>query len=59
MSSNLADHSGRQRGLRHELSSSARTLGLWVGIPLEAWGLVYAFFCVCVVLCAGRGFAAG
>jgi hypothetical protein len=25
------------RGLRHELSSLARTLGSWVRIPLEAW----------------------
>jgi hypothetical protein len=25
------------RGLRHELSSLARTLGLWVRIPLRAW----------------------
>jgi hypothetical protein len=25
------------RGLSHELSSPARTLGSWVGIPLEAW----------------------
>jgi hypothetical protein len=25
------------RGIRHELSSLARTLGTWVGIPLKAW----------------------
>jgi hypothetical protein len=25
------------RSLRHELSSSAQTLGSWVRIPLEAW----------------------
>jgi hypothetical protein len=26
-----------QRGLRHELSPPAQTLGSWVRIPLEAW----------------------
>jgi hypothetical protein len=26
-----------RRGLRHELSSPAQTLGSWVRIPLEAW----------------------
>jgi hypothetical protein len=30
------------RGLRHELSSPARTLGSWVRIPLKAW----IFMCV-------------
>jgi hypothetical protein len=40
-----ADHSG-PRGLRHEPSSPARTLGSWVRIPLKAW------MCVCVfILC--------
>jgi hypothetical protein len=29
-------------GLRHEMSSLARILGLWVRIPLKAW----MFFCV-------------
>jgi hypothetical protein len=37
-------HSQWPRGLRHELSSPARTLGSWVRILLEAW--IY----VCVVL---------
>jgi hypothetical protein len=42
------------RGLRHELSSPAQTLGLWVRIPLEAWisVCVYSVFvlsCVQVV----------
>jgi hypothetical protein len=46
----------RQRGLRHEPSSLARTLGLWVRIPLEAWVYV-GLFCVCVVLCVGSGLA--
>jgi hypothetical protein len=31
------------RGLRHELSSLARTLGSWVRIPLEAWMSVYVY----------------
>jgi hypothetical protein len=46
------------RGLGHELSSPAQTLGLWVQIPLEAWMSV-RLFCVCAVLCAGRGLATG
>jgi hypothetical protein len=42
------------RGLRHELSSPAQTLGSWVRIPLEAWMSVciYSVFvmsCVQVV----------
>jgi hypothetical protein len=39
------------RGLRHELSSPARTLRLWVRIPLEAWMSVcvyYVFVLFCV-----------
>jgi hypothetical protein len=32
------------RGLRHELSSLARTLGSWVRIPFRSWILV----CVCI-----------
>jgi hypothetical protein len=43
------------RGLRHELSSPARTPGSWVRIPLEAWMSV----CVSVVLCIGSGVAMG
>jgi hypothetical protein len=35
-----ADHSP-PRGLRHEMSSLARTLGSWVLIPLKAW--MFAF----------------
>jgi hypothetical protein len=31
------------RGLRHELSSPAQTLGSWVWIPLEAWMCVCAY----------------
>jgi hypothetical protein len=38
------------RGLRHEMSSLARTLGSWVLIPLKAWMFVYVYS-VCVVLC--------
>jgi hypothetical protein len=38
------------RGLRHELSSLARTLGSWVGIQLKAWMSVFIlclYCCVC------------
>jgi hypothetical protein len=45
-------------GVRHELSSSARTLGSWVRIPLEAWVSV-CVYSVCVVLYVGRGSATG
>jgi hypothetical protein len=46
-------------GLRHELSSLARRPGLWVRIPHKAWmfGVCMCLFCVCVVLCLGRGLA--
>jgi hypothetical protein len=37
------------RGLRHELSSLARTLWSWVRIPLEVW-MSLRLFCVCVVI---------
>jgi hypothetical protein len=41
-----------QRGLRHELSSLARTLGSWVRIPLKAWMSVCAFtLCLCCLVC--------
>jgi hypothetical protein len=46
------------RGLRHELSSPARTLRSWARIPLEAWMSVY-FYSVCAVLYAGSGLATG
>jgi hypothetical protein len=41
----------RPRGLSHELSPLARTLGSWVRIPLKAWMFMCAFilfvlFCV-------------
>jgi hypothetical protein len=40
------------RGLRHELSSLARTLVSWVRIPLKSWLFVYAFIpCLCCPLC--------
>jgi hypothetical protein len=46
------------RGLRHEPSSLARTLGSWVRIPLKAMDVCYVrLCCVCVVLCLGRGLA--
>jgi hypothetical protein len=46
------------RGLRHEMSSPAWTLGSWVRIPLESW----MFVCVCFVFvlsCVGSGLATG
>jgi hypothetical protein len=43
------------RGLWHELSSHARTLGSWVRIPLEAWTSV----CVYSVFVLGSGLATG
>jgi hypothetical protein len=43
-------------GLKNELSSPARTLGLCVRIPLEAWMSV-CVYSVCVVLCVGSGLA--
>jgi hypothetical protein len=43
------------RGLRHELSSLARTLGSWVRIPLKAWMSVCAFIlCLCCPVCRWR-----
>jgi hypothetical protein len=41
------------RGLRHEPTSSARTLGSWVRIPLEEWMFV-CVYSVCVVMCVRR-----
>jgi hypothetical protein len=43
------------RGVRHELSSFARTLGLWLRIPLQAWMSV----CVYSVFVLGSGLATG
>jgi hypothetical protein len=38
METNISDRRSQwPRGLRHELSSSARTLGSWVRIPRMAW----------------------
>jgi hypothetical protein len=37
------------RGLRHEISSSTRTLGSWVRIPLEAWMSAF-ILCFCCPL---------
>jgi hypothetical protein len=40
------------RGLRHELSPLARTLGFWVRMPLEAWMSVCAFIlCLYCYVC--------
>jgi hypothetical protein len=49
-----ASRSQWPRGLRHEISSLARTLGSWVRIPLETW---MSAFILC--LCAGSGLAIG
>jgi hypothetical protein len=48
----MTDHSRSEwpRGLRHEPSSLARTLGSWVRIPLEAWMPVY-IYSVFVLFC--------
>jgi hypothetical protein len=40
------------RGLRHELTSPAQTLGSWVRIPLQAWMSVCVY--VLVLSCACR-----
>jgi hypothetical protein len=45
-------------GLRHEMSSPARTLGSWVRIPLEAWMFVFVYS-VFVLSCVGSGLATG
>jgi hypothetical protein len=42
------------RGLRHELSSAAPTLGSWIRISLEAWMSV-CVYCVCVRVSSGKG----
>jgi hypothetical protein len=43
-----ADHSGGARGLRHKLSSHARTLESWVRIPLKVWMSVLCAFILCL-----------
>jgi hypothetical protein len=45
------DLSPAPRGLRHEPSSAARTLGSWARIPLKAWMSIcvysmFVLFCV-------------
>jgi hypothetical protein len=47
------------RDIRHEMFSSARTLGTWVRIPLKGMGICLLLFCVCVVLCVGSSLALG
>jgi hypothetical protein len=39
------------RGLRHELSSPAQTLGSWVRFPLEAWMFVYVYTMFVLAVC--------
>jgi hypothetical protein len=46
------------RGLNHEPSSPAQTLGVWVRIPFEAWMSV-CVYSVFVLSCVGRGHATG
>jgi hypothetical protein len=54
----MQNRSQRSRGLRHELSSLARTLGSLVRILLKAWMFVFVrLFCVCAVLCLGSDLA--
>jgi hypothetical protein len=45
-------------GLKHILSSAARSLGSWVQISFEALTCVHIFLC-CVVLYVGRGLVSG
>jgi hypothetical protein len=47
------------RGLRHELSPLARTLGSWVRITLKAWMLNVCVYSVFVLFCVGRSLASG
>jgi hypothetical protein len=42
------------RGLSHELSSTARTLGSWVRIPRKAWMSVCFFLRLCCPVCRQR-----
>jgi hypothetical protein len=44
-------------GLRHEMSLLFRRKSSWVGISVIAWkfGVYMCLFCVCAVLCLGRG----
>jgi hypothetical protein len=47
-------------GLRHVLSSLARTLGSCVRIPLKAWMFVYVFIlCFCCPVYVDIGLATG
>jgi hypothetical protein len=46
------------RGLRHEMSSPAWTLGSWLRIPLDAWMFV-CVYSVFVLSCVGSGLATG
>jgi hypothetical protein len=45
--------SQRKRGLSHEMSSPARTLGSWVTIPLKAWMSLF-ILCLCYVAALRR-----
>jgi hypothetical protein len=41
------------RGLRHEMSSLARTLESWVRVPLKTWMFVCVSLCLCFPLPVG------
>jgi hypothetical protein len=47
------------RGLRHELSTAARTPGSWVQNSTPVMDVCIHLFCLCAVLCVGRGLATG
>jgi hypothetical protein len=47
------------RGLRHELSSPIRTLGIVGSNPTRGMYVCVLLFSVCVVLCEGSGLATG
>jgi hypothetical protein len=54
-----ANRSQWPRGLRHELPSSARTLGSWVPIPLKAWMSVCVYSVFVWFFCVGSGLTTG
>jgi hypothetical protein len=47
------------RGLRHELSSSAQTLRLWVRIPLKTCSMFVCVYSEFVLSCVGSGLVSG
>jgi hypothetical protein len=47
------------RGLRHELSSLARTLGSGLPTPLKAWMSLSVYSLFVFFMCLGSGLATG